>query len=581
MNDFSRRRAGSVIRPAVFIFLLIFCLPASARASDPAEEKAVRASVEQFLRSYTEEAMLYVERDQRSGSVADPNVVLSAEAEAKTFQIGKREVTLPQMRDNIAFIEKKADYFAGMRQMQNIYREGLDLDYTFQEMTFTGDVCRVKVTEAAGFRYADSTQASVNEYIYWVDLVKLDGQWLVGASTDGSTFDSAYSKEGGSFDPNAALAQLQTDLQQADCSIRFPDTGGVWGSIPYNGANAAAYAYTYSRLTAEAQKPEYYNPKFVNYAGRGGDCMNFASQCMWAGFGGSETTAAISGCSLPMDTSGSSLWFGRAAEKNKINESWISCQAFRKYLTGKSDASGFDGTNGSSEPGMYATILDIGYGSPVTGVEAYELVGAAAQIEGGSGSYGHAIVITAADGLQRNQIYFCGHTKNVTHIKLGDCFLGEMKIYIPRYFRTGASLSDSVFPVRCQPVEAGQSGYVGAWTEGAQAQIWMNVTAPGGEEAVQVAGAEDSNFCGTEYLFPEAGLYRVDCYAKAAAGSAARKVTFYVRCFESVVIPPAAEPSVDVADEVPAGDTALVEDVPSADGESIGDILPEWLVPAV
>lgn len=534
------RRRGPALRPAAFIFLLLFFvsgLPGGrANASENgAEITEVRAVVELFLRSFTEEALLYVERDQRAGTVASPDVLIPPEAETQVFQLNGKDVSLAEMRENIAFIEKKADYCAGMRQLQNIYRGDLQLDYTFQEMDFTGDACRVKVTEAAGFWYLDSGRPSVNEAIYWIDLVKWNGQWLVAAATDGSQFDRTYSKLGGAFDVDAALNALSVSLQQENCQVMFPQTDGGWGTIPYNGVNAAAYAYTYSRLTAGARKPEYYNPRFVNYAGKGGDCMNFASQCMWAGFGGSETASAISGHALPMDASGADQWFGRYAERDKINTSWISCQAFRQYLTGRSDAAGTGGANGSSEPGMYATVLDIAAGSPVTGVEPPELVGAAAQVEGGSGAYGHAIVITAADGLRRDQIYFCGHTKNVTHVKLGDCYLGELKIYIPRYFRVGASQANCIMPLRLPPVEVGSIGLLGAQAGGPQAQMWLAVTSPDGE-TMQFAPVEDVDRCEAEYIFPQAGLYRVDCYAQSVPGGGVSSVTFYVRCYDPALL---------------------------------------------
>lgn len=532
MHAHARRRGAAC--PAVILLFFLFCLLCRTGACAVSPEMEIRETVELFLRSYTEEAMLYEERDQRLGTVSDPGLTLSPEDEARTFRLGQKDFTLPQLRENIAFMEKKAAYYAGMRQMQEIYRENLRLAYTFQKIEFEEDVCHVKVTEAAGFRYTDSVRDSVNEYVYWVDLVKLDGQWLTASVTDGSKFDRTYSGQGGGFDVAAALAEFWEALQREDCRVTFPDLGSGEGDvIPYSGANAAAYAYTYSRLTPEAQISDYYNEKFIHYAGRGGDCMNFASQCMWAGFGGSESVSAVSGHALPMDGSGESQWFGRSAGRDKVNESWISCQSFRKYLTGKRDASGSGGSNAGGETGMYATILDAAAGSSLEGVDPAELIGAAAHIEGGTTAYGHAIVITAAEGLRRSQIYFCGHTKNVTHIKLGDVCQSEMKVYIPRYFRVREPQSGYLQPFRLAPTAAGDAGFLGVQAAGEQAEMWLTVTAPGGEQELIVA-AENVSSCGAEYVFAVPGLYRVECCAKASPDAGTASVVFYVRCYEPV-----------------------------------------------
>lgn len=553
MYDFTRREGGIRLRLAVFA-LMLFCLAIPLRvqagaAEDFAEVTAVRETVEIFLRSFTEEALLYEERDQRLGTVSDPDITISPEDWERTYSLSGRDVTLAQMRENIAFAGKKADYLAAMRQMQNIYRENLRLVYTYQKLDIQDDTCRVTVTEAAGFRYTDAVLPSVNESIYSVDLIKLDGRWLVAGFTDGSGFDGLYMEQGGDFDVGEALKSLVERMQTEGCKLTNPYSGTIgWGQIPYNGENAAAYAYTYSRQQPEDKRSDYYSPLFVNYAGRGGDCMNFASQCMWAGFGGSETVAAINSHGKPMDTSGSNLWYSRAPGGEGVANSWISCQSFRTYLTGTKDASGSGGSNAGQDAGLYATVLNVSAGSPITGVTPEELVGAAVHVEGSGGSYSHAIVITAATGTQRSQIWFCGHTKNVTNIKLGDCYIDSaMKIYIPRYMRTGTSQDNVVQPRRIQPIAAGETGWLGARTGSTQYRMWLRVTAPDGGIA-QAAVSESTNICQAAYAFTQPGLYKVECFATAKQDSQPATAVYYVRCYE-----PAEPPAPELPEEeVPA-----------------------------
>ncbi len=46
--------------------------------------------------------------------------------------------------------------------------------------------------------------------------------------------------------------------------------------LPYNRVAAVLYAHTWAYRR---------NPKFYDYSEIGGDCTNFASQCLWAGGG--------------------------------------------------------------------------------------------------------------------------------------------------------------------------------------------------------------------------------------------------------------------------------------------------------
>lgn len=538
MYDFIRRENRPRLYPAVLVLILFILVIAPLRVRANAAEgvsdvAAVRGAVESFLRSFTEEALLYAERDQRTGTVSDPGATIPAEAWERTYRLSGKKVTLAQMRENIAFAEKKARYLAVMRQMQNIYRENLELAYTFQTLDILEDTCHVSVTEAAGFHYTDTVLPSVNESIYSIDLIKLGGRWLVAGFTDGSVFDKQYMKQGGNFDVDAALKALAESMQTEDCTVANPYSGATgWGQIPYNSENAAAYAYTYSRRQPGDQRSDYYNPLFDNYAGRGGDCMNFASQCIWAGFGGSETASAVSGHGLPMDTAGGSQWYGCAPGSKDVTESWVGCQSFRTYLTGTKDASGSGGSNAGEDAGVYATILSVAAGSPVTGAEPEELTGAVAHVDGGSGPYSHAIVITAAAGNRRDQIWFCCHTRNITNVKLGDCYISSpMKIYIPRYMRTGTSQDNVIQPRRIRPVAVGETGLLGAQAGNTQNQMWLRVTAPDGGTS-QTAVSENANSCQAEYTFTQPGLYKIECYAMAKPDAQPTGVVYCVRCYE-------------------------------------------------
>lgn len=510
--------------------------PQALAAEENGEEEAVKAAVEAFLRSYTEEAMLYTACDQTICTVAAPGV---GQDGGQVFSISDEDVTLEELRKNIAFVEKKAGFYAEIRQIQGIYRENLQLSYTFRSLRFKENTCAVSVTETAVFYYTDSQQPSVYETIYSIDLVKLGQQWLVADITDGSRFDGLY-KNDPSFDAGTALAELALELQTENCKLTAPwdpvgASGEQSGWIPYNGANAAAYAYTYSRQNAETARENYYNPQFKSYAGQGGDCMNFVSQCMWAGFGGSQAQDAISASASPMDTEGDSIWYSRGVNSDEEPVlSWVSCQSFRKYLTGELDGSGTAGSNAAADMGMYTAIIDAGPGSPITGVPVDSLIGAAAHVEGAGGPYAHAIILTAAAGTSRSDIWFCSHTKNLTHIKLGDYYFGPIKVYVPRYMRTGAPqafIQADILP----PVAASSIASVGFRTAAVSPDLCLVITSPDGT-AGEPFTAQDTNAIFAEYLFSSPGLYRVDCTAAEETGTA-HSFTFFICCYEPPTLP--------------------------------------------
>ncbi len=549
------------LRLAIFLLLLLLPVGRARAAAATTEELAVRAAAESILRRYASQAMLYEPADLRAGTVLDPSVdpapILEEEGEKRLYHLGGKEYSMDQLRENILYLEKKAFFYASMRQLQNIYRQDLTLQYTCKELEIEANTARVYITETALFRYTDTLELqTVNETNYTVRLIRRDGQWLAANVSDGSLFDKQYKAQGASLDESAVLAAFTASLAQDGCTLAFPyEPSGGADRILYDGESAAAYAATWARPEADTSRSDFYSPRFARYDGSGGDCMNFASQSMWAGFGGSQTAEAVSSRALPMDTIGDGQWYALAPrDTSKIGLSWVSCQSFRQYLTGQRDGGGTGGSNAAGEAGMYATILDAEAGSGFSCVTAEELVGAVAHVEGSGGAYSHAIVFTAAAGTARGQILFSGHTKDVTNVKLGDCYIGPMKVYIPRYIRTGGAQADFLRAQLLRPVQPGETGLLTAQAGGVRQLVSISVTTPNGIIEL-AASAEDSDSCQAEYEFTKPGLYRITCCALAAERGAPETYAYYVRCLAPSVPETETFPAVSVdrprVDEMP------------------------------
>ena len=83
-------------------------------------------------------------------------------------------------------------------------------------------------------------------------------------------------------------------------------------AIPYNREKAVAYA---RRWALER------NPRFYNFSGLGGDCANFASQCIYEGIGVMNFTPLYG-------------WFYRSSSDR--TPSWTSVKYLHNFLTGNS-----------------------------------------------------------------------------------------------------------------------------------------------------------------------------------------------------------------------------------------------------
>ena len=137
---------------------------------------------------------------------------------------------------------------------------------------------------------------------------------------------------------------------------------------PYNRARAVTYAETWALDR---------NPLFLNFAGRGGDCTNFTSQCLLAG-------------SCTMDFTPDFGWYYRNV--NDRAPAWTSVAFFYDFITGNP---AFAAENGGIGPfGREVRAREIELGDFI-------------QLANEEGEYYHTLIIT---GFEPNDILVCAHT---------------------------------------------------------------------------------------------------------------------------------------------------------------------------
>ncbi len=178
------------------------------------EAERIRDTVEDYLRSFSTESMLYTDQDLRANTVLDGGCDTQSlpNGDDTSFMLPGGVLTVAQMRKNITFYEDKAEYWKGARQMENIYRRDMRLEYRFDEITVNADTAHVQVSEYASFTYTDSTAPSYAETVYTVDLVKIgDGWWIADINDVYDWFDARFKNT--DFDVQAELDALRAQLE--------------------------------------------------------------------------------------------------------------------------------------------------------------------------------------------------------------------------------------------------------------------------------------------------------------------------------------------------------------------------------
>ncbi len=241
----------------------------------------------------------------------------------------------------------------------------------------------------------------------------------------------------GTGTPMQKVVDAEVEIQAAAAN------GTTIDYIPYNRAYASAYALIYSHTNTSSgtgigtDDHDYYNSNFLNFDFSGaGDCANFASQCLWAGFEGSDRSEDVSSGRLPMDTTGTVQWYCKSSSNR--NGNWCYASQLMSYPEKVQEA-------GTSESGIIATVYRKTSGSNIS------IPNIGAGLQGAIfnvNSDNHAIVITSATSNSVSDIYYSAHSKAKKNVCLGadpSALSTISSIMIPSQFRIVSSCSGHVY----------------------------------------------------------------------------------------------------------------------------------------
>lgn len=397
--------------------------------------------------------------------------------------------------------------------------------YEYHTITVDGSKATASLTECVWFYYEGMSDETFIETEYEVELLKIDEQWLITNVTDNTWFDDIY--KGTEFSASEAIFERNHSIETYTTSTekvksRAPARPNA-NTLDYNHESAAAYAFTYTRDSDKTYLPTYYNDMFPEYTSLGGDCMNFASQCVWAGFSADQSITSIDNLRFPMDNSGSSdayKWYSHSRSTGGKTGSWSGTISFPNYIIKSNSSANQIGlkadyiTLGSNED--FSTLTSMGY-------TLNDIKGSVCVLDFDYDNDGdHAIILTNVTGTARKNILYCGHTQNVKAANLGDIPPCPMAVIIPKYFYTGASTVNEGKYTMPRPLAKNSKAYLECSYGAVQSDITISICSPSGRLTEQVFYRTAS--CKYTYTPTEVGYYTV-CYASPAG---AKHCKFYV-----------------------------------------------------
>lgn len=305
------------------------------------------------------------------------------------------------------------DYFE--EQARNMFSKEIyypEYDVTVNAISIDGNTANVTAKFLFTYVYEPTeTDRSGISVKYNFTLEKINGEWLIGDIQTNSSEDIA-ARECGYLTNNENVVANGIEAQIADEILSLQEMVVYEQAVMNSPSVMRASSISINRTRAASYASSYwsnYNSAFEDCTSKGGDCQNFASQCIWYGFGG--TTSGIASHAFPMLTN----WYG---SKSGSSSSWISCTNFRGTALK---------TSGSST-GVYGIVWEMP--RKTSAGDAYENyfstleVGDIIQFEWNDTGNKHAVVVTKVTGTAGSRtadnIYVSGHTTDEYNRLLSD-----------------------------------------------------------------------------------------------------------------------------------------------------------------
>ena len=444
------------------------------------------------------------------------------------------------MNDNLTFFTQKAELFGRMRQDAGIVITDEQLEYDYEPVQYAGNTAVVHVTEHYSFQINTIDVRSYADTDYMITLEKgTDGIWSIVEVQSNDWFDQDMNYT--PFDVDAMLLNMDGPSTNADVST-FTDADIPQPMVTAPAGTVCTQDYVISanrvRHYAEMFWQDYNSGLFGNSNPNGGDCMNFASQCLAVGLGFSCDSSSVSNASAPCDSVGQHTWKPKAS-------SFVSCNGFRSYLAENTAA---------EESGLRGTVVEQ---TNKAGSTVYK-PGDVILVDNGSGTpFRHAAVVT--NGGVASKALVSAHNNNRHDVTVSWMWNKSKSIMLCRadgYYTyskcaghtytnlaNGADGTDSICN-RCgysrlridtemlAPLTKGATATITAKANLKCYRIACAVTTPSGKTSWFPA-VTNTTTISNSYKFDEAGIYTIQVSARDInenlSGSVGKSITYQIK----------------------------------------------------
>ena len=532
----------------VLAAVMIFSASLLAFASD--QTQAVSDAALAYLEKNTYARYFYEPQDMREYTIksvpqAEQTALAAALSGYAQFREEQETVpyetaavddgTLDSFVSNLKLFEDEVAYYAHLNELEQTAYAYFTPSYRVVDCVVDGAYATVNVYETLDFQYSDLDEPSAMITHYYVSLVQFEGEWLIAAVESDSLFHQMYRNTG--FDLEAELAQVdlahdravEVEAQQpAEPQTEQPaDPHTAQVTRPYIAQNAVNYAFTYATSADSGNDPTYRNEKF--YYASGASCQLFVSQCVWAGFGGSNTQTDINN-RKGMDTSGSCQWWSTKTGYNNVKyggdandlswNSWILVSQFRNYIDYVKSH--------STETGIVADTNTVAYNSDdmvgSSGLTETDLLGAVLHVKGlkstgEEAALAHAVIVTKATGTTRSTVYYTSYNNCAKNVKVSIGFPSGgtnngIYVMVPRSLRGANGLTATYLYGDLQnAIKMGTSGKSVTLYGRAKpvvSTLWLKVYAPGAATPTYTYSANRATVVSGTALLNQIGEWRVE-----------------------------------------------------------------------
>jgi len=338
--------------------------------------------------------------------------------------------------ENTNFFKSFVEYDSEAKKIIDCQIKDYSVSWVLKDCVIEPSEANVTISADFRFNYFDSeTSSGIHNIIYNFTLQPVDGEWLISAIDSkfpGFERVKRLLSEDAELRANASESAVKAifarELEKIRESLineeKLAGSGGAYlDQEPAEeffetlGTNASSYSYSSIKAVSWARDHVLDGTDGYFTYDPGGNCQNFVSQCVWAGYGGPTAGSGDITQNILNDVRmvpGSSGWYGCLNGYANNCSAWISVNSFWNYATANKEKG--PRATGYNDEGLY------------TGIAADDIPeGSVLQLRNGlrpnnDGKYQHSVICTEVKSDVTSNMYskvrVCSNTSDYDNVQL-------------------------------------------------------------------------------------------------------------------------------------------------------------------